>query len=221
MDKRFLAILGGIIVIFGAIFVLTQGSDGQKSGSANKAQPTNHIIGEGKRGVTLIEYGDFQCSACKSYYAPLKQAVEQVSSDAYFQFRNLPLTSIHVNALASARAAEASSLQGKFWEMHDKLYENQNTWATAANPQNIFNQYAKQLGLDEAKFKKDYASSAVNDAISADLSAFGKTGRTQSTPTFFLNGKYLPNNQLVNPQTGNPDVSKIVELIKAAAKKNS
>ncbi|MEX1995665.1 MAG: thioredoxin domain-containing protein [Candidatus Saccharimonadales bacterium] len=220
MDKRFLAILGGIIVIFGAIFVLSQGSD--QNGGDSKGQPTSHIMGEGKKNITLMEYGDYECPSCQQYHAPLKQAVGQLSNDIYFQFRNLPLTAIHLNAQASARAAEAAGLQGKFWEMHDKLYENQTTWARASSPQNAFNGYAGELGLDVEQFKKDYASSKVNNAINADLAEFKKTGRDQATPTFFINGRYLPNSELVNPQTGAPDVSIIVEVIKAEiAKSNS
>lgn len=212
MAKRFLAILGGII-IFGAIFVLTQDSD-QNSGSS-KGQPTNHVMGEGQKQVTLVEYGDYECPSCQQFHAPLKQAVQQISKDIYFQFRHLPLTAIHLNAQAAARSAEAAGLQNKFWEMHDKLYENQTTWAKASSPQTLFNDYAKDLELDVEQFKTDYTSSKVNNAINADIAEFKKTGRDQATPTFFLNGRYLPNGQLLNPQTGAPDVSKIVEAIKA------
>jgi protein-disulfide isomerase len=212
MDKRFLAILGGVIIIFGAIFFITQDSGDQRNKPSGSDQPTNHVMGEGD--VTLLEYGDYECPTCKIYHQPIKQALQQLSGDARFQFRHLPLTQIHLNALAAARAAEAAGLQDKFWEMHDKLYENQNAWARSSNPQSIFNGYAQELGLDAEQFKKDYSSSQVNAAINADIAEFGKTGQDMATPTFFLNGKYLPNSQLTDPQTGAPEVSKIVEAIK-------
>jgi protein-disulfide isomerase len=103
----------------------------------------------------------------------------------------LPLSQIHPNAFAGARAAEAASLQNKFWEMHDMLYENQNTWSQASNPKDYFNQYAEQLGLNVEQFKTDFASTKVNSSINADLAAFKKTGAATETPTFFLDGKRI------------------------------
>jgi len=110
------------------------------------------------------------------------------------QFRNYPLESIHSNARASARAAEAAHLQDKFWEMHDALYENQDTWSNVSDPLTYFKGYAQQIGVaDLAKFESDYASSAVNDVINADLKEGQKLSIT-STPTFVLDGVMLKEN---------------------------
>ncbi len=105
-----------------------------------------------------------------------------------FQFRNFPLVSIHPNAFAGARAAEAGALQNKFWEMHDLLYENQSQWSAASDPTPYFTQYAKQLGLNAAQFQTDFASSKVNDLVNADLAEGNKLG-VSATPTFYLDGK--------------------------------
>lgn len=222
MDKRFLSILAAIAIIFIGIFVLSSGSDNNKSNNSKSGnQPTSHIEGQGKKGVTLIEYGDYQCPICGIYYQPLKQIYAQFSEDIYFQFRNLPLVSVHPNAFSAARAAEAAGMQNKYWQMHDKLYENQETWSGSNNPLSIFKQYAQQLGLDANKFSSDYASSQVNDAINADLAAFTKTGKTEATPTFFLDGKSLDNQKLSDPQTGVPSVEKFAAVINAEiAQKN-
>lgn len=222
MDRRFLVILAAIVVIFAGIFVVSQGSGGNDSNSTNSSgQPTSHIKGQGSKGVTFLEYGDYQCPVCAVYEQPLEEAINQVSSDVYFQFRNLPLSpNPHPNAFAAARAAEAAALQDKFWEMHDKIYARQNDWASASNAQSIFEGYAKDLGLNLDKFKQDYASSKVNDLINADVAAFNKTGRDKATPTFFLDGQYISNEKLID-SSGSPSAEKIVQVLKdEIAKKN-
>ena len=222
MDKRFLGILGALVIIFVGIFAISQKSSTNNSNtnSGSNSQATKHVIGQGQKGVTLVEYGDYECPICEAYYLPLKQAASQNSTDIYFQFRNLPLTAIHQNAFAAARAAEAAGLQNKYWEMHDKLYENQNQWASASNPQTFFNTYAQAIGLNLNQFKQDYASSKVNDSINADLAEFNKTSQDKATPTFFLDGKYVPNSEFVDAQ-GAPSADKITALIKAEIAKKT
>ncbi len=215
MDRRFLAILAAIVLIFIGGVALSKNSKNTNSSSNSSGQATNHVQGQGTKGVTLVEYGDYECPICGAYYQPLKQVYTQFSNDIYFQFRNLPLTSIHPNAFAAARAAEAAGLQNKYWEMHDMLYQNQNDWASSSTPQTTFESYAKALGLDATKFKADYASSKVNDAINADLNAFSKTGQQMATPTFFLDGKYIKNTDLSDPQTGQPSPEKFAQVINA------
>lgn len=211
-------ILAALAVAFIGIFAYSQHSANKTSGNSTSAQPTSHIEGQGKSGVTLIEYGDYECPICGEYYAPLKQVVGQLSSQIYFQFRNLPLSAIHPNAFAGARAAEAASLQGKFWQMHDMLYENQQAWASSTNAMQLFDQYAKTIGLNISQFDSDFASSRVNDAINADVSVFGKTGQQQATPTFFLDGTYIDNSKFSVQVSGRyvPSASKIAQVIQDA-----
>lgn len=198
MDKRFWGILIAIVLILGGIFLATKGSSAGNNTSTNSsAQPTNHVEGQGSTGVKLVEYGDYECPFCAEYYPIVKEVVAAYSPYIYFQFRNLPLTSIHPNAFAAARAAEAAGLQGKFWQMHDLLYQNndpttQTGWVTSSNALNdYFVGYAKQLGLNIAKFKSDFSSSRVNNAVNADINAFSKTGAQEATPAFFLDGKQV------------------------------
>jgi protein-disulfide isomerase len=221
MDKRFLGILAFIVVIFIAIFGFSKHSSNSSSGSTSKTQATNHVTGQGKKNVTFMEYGDYQCPVCESYYLPVKEAVDQLSPDIHFQFRNLPLVQIHPNAFAAARAAEAASLQNKYWQMHDILYDQTNwqAWTTSRDPVSFFNTYAQQLGLNVNQFKTDYSSSKVNDVINADLEAFRQTGQEMATPAFFIDGKFI-NNTEVSDSNG-PSADKIVSLINAEiAKKN-
>lgn len=189
MSKQFMAILAAIIIIFAGI-VIVSGNSNNKASKASVGSLTQHIEGQGANGITLTEYGDYQCPFCGQYYPIVKQIQAEYDKQVFFQFRNYPLINLHQNAFAAARAAEAAGLQGKFWQMHDLLYETQDQWSSGSDPTTSFNQYAKQLGLNVTQFKADYASSKVNDLINADL-AEGNKLNIQGTPTFFLDGKQV------------------------------
>src|ERR1019366_5476164 len=192
MSKRFWAII--IIIIIGFVGLLV--FNGNKK-TANGSVATNNVEGQGKSGVTLLEYGDFECPYCSEYFSIVKQVEAQYNTQIYFQFRNLPLTQIHPNAFAGARAAEAAAQQNKFWQMHDLLYENQTTWVSSSNPQNYFDIYAKSLGLNMTQFNNDSSGTKVDNLINADINAFNGTGEPEATPTFFLDGKYIQPNPTV------------------------
>lgn len=200
MDKRFWGIVVAVVVVLGAIFIITN-HGGTTSPPNTTNQPTNHVEGQGADGVTLVEYGDYECPYCGEYFPIVKQVESLYNQDIYFQFRNLPLTQLHPNAYAGARAAEAASSQGQFWQMHDLLYEQNEAyyasneklvnWVGSSDPETYFVQYAQELGLNVAEFEKDYTSSQVNNAILADMNAFTNTGAEEATPTFFLDGKQI------------------------------
>ncbi|HWB38649.1 MAG TPA: thioredoxin domain-containing protein, partial [Candidatus Saccharimonadales bacterium] len=123
MSKQFWAVIIGIIVIFVGVFALS----GNKDTGNGKA--TNHVEGKSPSSITLVEYGDYECPFCGQYFPIVKQVQQEYAGKVVFQFRNFPLTSVHPSAFAAARAAEAAALQGKFWQMHDLLYENQSQWS--------------------------------------------------------------------------------------------
>lgn len=197
MSKQFLAIIAIVIVLLGGVFIISSRGSGSSKSSSSAATPSNHVMGSSSSGVRLVEYGDYECPFCGQFYPLVKQVATQYQDRMEFQFRNLPLTQIHKNAFSAARAAEAASLQGKFWEMHDKLYENQDPngasgWVASSDPLDAyFVVYAKQLGLNTTQFKTDFASTKVNNTINADVAAFKKTGADEATPTFFLDGKQI------------------------------
>ncbi len=191
MDKRFAMILAAIVVVLGGVFWFTKDKSTTKTtGNNSTASLSNHVIGGNAKKVNLTEYGDFQCPACGAYHPVIKQVIEKYKNDIVFQFRNFPLTSLHQNARAAARAAEAADKQGKYWEMHDLLYEQQKSWETTGNASSVFEGYAAQLGLNIETYKKDYASNEVNDVINADYNEGQKLNIT-GTPTFFLQGKKI------------------------------
>lgn len=217
MDRRFLAILAAIILIFVGIFALSKGSNNQPEGNQqSQSNVTSHIKGEGREKVTLTEYGDYQCPVCQVYEPVVREVFKANSDKMFFQFSNLPLVSVHPNAFAAARAAEAAGLQNKFWEMHDLLYDpsNWNSWTASGNVRPIFDQYAQQLGLNVDQFKKDFESSKVNEAINADIAAFNKTGQQMATPSFFINGRFVSLSDLTN-ENNQPTLTKFQALLDA------
>lgn len=187
MKNRFVLVLVACAVLFFGLLVFNKKEAGAPSTSVSAS---SHTQGKGTSGVTLIEYGDFQCPFCGTFYPVLKQVKEKYGDKITFQFRNFPLTQIHKNAMAAHRAAEAAEKQGKFFAMHDLLYEGQKSWSDSPNASAIFESYAKELGLNIEQFKTDSASSAVNDIIQADIRA-GQALRATSTPTFILDGTKL------------------------------
>lgn len=220
MTKQFWIILAVIAAIFVGIVVLSNNKKTENGTTSTSTKAgTKHIQGEGKTGVTLQEYGDYQCPICGTYYPVVKQVVEKYKDQITFQFSNLPLTQIHPNTFAASRAAEAAGLQNKYWEMHDLLYINQNAWASSSNAQTIFEGYAQQLNLNMAQFKKDYSSTKVNDAINADAAAFKKTGDPEATPTFYLDGHKLDNTDLMD--SNGPNVEKFSKVIDAEIAKKT
>lgn len=152
----------------------------------------DHVFNEGKSPVVLIEYGDFQCPGCAGAHPRVKALMSEYGNKLQFVFRNFPLVQAHPNAKAAASAAEAAGLQGKYWEMHDYLFDKQNEWgmSTPNDRTNLFVSYAAQLGLNIEKFREDIASEAVAKKINYDLALAGKDG-ARSTPTFTLNGTLI------------------------------
>lgn len=212
MSKQFWIALLVIAAILGGILFVSNRHKPPTGGSSGT--PTQHVEGKGTTGVKLVEYGDYECPVCGSFYEAVKETAAKYSDQITFQFRNLPLTQIHQNAFAGARAAEAAGLQNKYWEMHDLLYTNQNAWSQASDPKSFFDNYASQLGLNITRFDADYASESVNNAINADLNAFHQTGDDMATPTFYLDGKKLDNTKLVDA-SGQPSVTAFSTVIDA------
>lgn len=191
MGNRFIIILVACAVLFFGLLIFNKKDSGTTTNQ--NVSPTNHTQGTGS--VNLTEYGDFECPGCARFYPVLKQIKEKYGDKITFQYRNFPLLSIHPNAMIAHRAAEAADKQGKFWEMHDILFENQNMWSAQAgvsqvNASSIIEGYAKQIGLNMDQFNADRNSSEINDIIQADIQV-GKDLRLSSTPSFVINGTKL------------------------------
>jgi len=155
------------------------------------AEPA-HALGDAKAPVTLEEFGDFECPPFGVLH-PILKVIETEYRPAKVRiiFREFPLVPNHVHALAAARAAEAAGLQGRFWEMHDMIYEHQKEWHEAFDVRPIFEGYAKNIGLDLKQFAGDINSEIVERRIFLDGKRAHSLG-VQGTPTVFLNGNEVP-----------------------------
>ncbi|MGD8373235.1 MAG: thioredoxin domain-containing protein [Candidatus Woesebacteria bacterium] len=197
MNKTRWIIFGVICfaIIAGVIFA-NQSSQESYSGDAGRVitegNITDHVSGSDQNEVILIEYADYQCPACSTMNQKVSSIVEKYKDQLTFVFRNLPLTTIHPNSLAAATAVEAAGLQGKYFEMHDKLYSNQSSWSGASISERsaIFESYAQQLGLDIEKYQADLSSDDVANKINRDR-ATAKSFKITATPTFIINGNVL------------------------------
>ncbi len=181
-----------VVLIGGAIFgmvKLAAKSPAQPATLAQAISASDWIKGEKNAKVTLVEYSDFQCPACAAFHPYVKQIMQDSGSKIELAFRHFPLSQ-HANARPAAYATEAAGKQGKFWEMHDMIFEHQNDWSNQGNAADTFLQYAKTLKLDIVKYEKDLNSKEVKDKVEADYQSGIQSG-IDATPTFFLNGKKL------------------------------
>ena len=153
------------------------------------AEPA-HARGPATASVALEEFADFQCPACAQLYPMLKSIESEYGARVRVIFREFPLNQ-HQHAIAAGRVAEAAGLQGRFWEMHDMLYENRATWSKAVDVGPIFEHYARQLGLNLEQFNRDQTSMIVETRISKDHQR-GLSLRIKATPTIYLNGAEIP-----------------------------
>ncbi len=156
-----------------------------------------HVRGSPDAPVTLEEYGDFQCPPCGMVAVFLGQLEKEYDSRLRVVFRNFPLK-MHEHAREAAIAAEAAGLQGRFWEMHDVLYREQDTWSKAPNARELFESYAGAIGLDLDKFRKDVDGEQAKARVDADRQRGDSLG-IQTTPTMFIN------NQPVEQKDRNPE----------------
>jgi protein-disulfide isomerase len=150
-----------------------------------------HVLGPADAPVKIEEFGDFECPPCGIFHPILEQMHTEFGDKLQITFREFPLVPTHQHALAAASAAEAAGLQGKFWEMHDLLYEHQNDWKKEFDVRPIFEGYAKQIGIDVERYKRDMNGDLVAQRIYAD----GKRGHSlgvKGTPTVFMNGREVP-----------------------------
>ncbi len=226
MSKKTWIIFGAICValLAGLVYISSKDKVNVDNVDTNAIQKAteqsgnigDHTFGKADSKVMFVEYGDFQCPGCGAAFAPVKAVTEKYKNQIAFVFRNFPLASIHPNARAAAATAEAAGLQGKYWEMHDKLYEGQNTWGSLSSNErtNFFASYAQELGLNVDRFKTDLASQEVNKKINFDQ-AVGKKVGVNSTPTFFLNGKKMDN---IYAQNGGIDQDLLDKAIVSALK---
>lgn len=184
-----------VLGLFGLMVLLAKlstnnSSDPQNSELLAPISANDQTKGDTNAPNTIVEYSDFQCPFCAQFYPLLSQLSKEMPDKVKVIYRSFPLRSIHANAQLAAQAAEAAGKQGKFWEMHDVLFNTQSSWSPLAKPADKFTEYANSLGLDINKFNADLNSSEVVDKVNNDYKSAVKNG-VSGTPTIFLNGKLV------------------------------
>jgi protein-disulfide isomerase len=147
---------------------------------------TDHALGPANAPVTLVEYGDYECPDCLNSEPIVRQLREHFGNTLRVVFRHFPQNNVHPHASAAAQAAEAAGTQGKYWEMHQALFEHQKELADLD-----FTHLALQLGMDPYKFERDTEARSIPKRIRADYESGIASGVT-GTPTFFINGRRHP-----------------------------
>ncbi len=155
---------------------------GRRQDLVDIVDATDHIRGAIHAPVTLVEYGDFECPSCKQASGAMQIMLARFPEQVRLVFRHYPLESVHPHALAAAQAAEAAAAQGKFWQMHDVLFENQNHLDMKR-----LQAYARDIGLDMARFVAALDDSVYLQRVREHIDS-GKRGGVRATPTFFVNG---------------------------------
>jgi len=150
------------------------------------------LLGNKDAKVKVVEFSDFQCPFCKRYFDDANKQITDTYSKTgkiTFAYRHFPLNSIHPNAQKAAEASECANEQGKFWDYHDLLFNNQTTWSplTGTDVGNSFTDLARQLNLDTDQFRSCLDSDKYKKAVDTDAAA-GTAAQVDGTPTFFING---------------------------------
>lgn len=198
--NRFYILIGLIVVAFVGFVMYSKTSEPQI-----QSEGSSNYYGKLDSKIELTEFVDFQCEACFAFYPTVKEVKEKYKDRVKFRVGYFPISNSHKFARMGAANAEAAAKQGKFWEMHDKIFEGQKTWEQSQNPQEYFDQYAQEIGLNMTKLKNDINDPVTSATINADLAEVKRIGG-DGTPTFVLNGK-----KIENPENSVEAFSKVLD----------
>ncbi len=200
-----------LVVVIGGVWLYNSSSttNTPAANQANQAKPTAvnippgaslgvNMIGSPDAAVTIEEFADYQCGACASVHPVLKelQGVYAGNKNFRFIFRHYPLgIAGHDKSYEASVATEAAGLQGKFWQMQDQLFRNQQAWTSNPNYRQLWVEYAGAIGMDVEKFKTDIAGIQTKERVDQDMQR-GRAMAISSTPTVLVNGNPVPFQQL-------------------------
>ncbi|KAB2812098.1 thioredoxin domain-containing protein [Pimelobacter simplex] len=190
----FVAVVAGLLVAGGSDDPADAGPGpgaGGATADSRLVRDDSRLLGErGSSDVELVEFLDFECEACGAAYPVVEDLRERYGDRVTFVVRYFPLPG-HFNADRAARAVESAARQGRFEEMYRKMYDTQAAWGEQRVPlDDLFREYAEELGLDLARYDADYASDEVASRVRRDVDD-GMALGVQGTPTFFLDGELL------------------------------
>lgn len=206
-NSNFLFLLTGLFLL--VAFLGGCGSGGGNNGarntnSANNSRATQnnyatapvgaspaHFKGGQAAKVVIEEFADYECPTCATLHPTVQQIQAAFGDRIKIIFRNFPLMQIHPKAYDAAVAAEAAGLQGKFWEMQNQLFTNQQFWKTSSDHRKTFEEYAQKIGLDVQKFRNDMSGIEAKERVDKDLER-ARAINVGSTPSFYINGRLIP-----------------------------
>ena len=193
----FVIIAAALVAAVSAGFMMFRSSQPQSSPNLAPTGGSGATPGAAiSKGAVLIdEYGDYQCPPCGALHPILKTLKSEYGDRIQIAFHQFPLTQLHSHALEAAYAASAAGLQGKFWQMHDLLYDTQSVWSQVGDFRPVLINYAHQLGLDVPRFTRDMDGLQVMTLVEADTQR-GNAAGVNSTPTVFINGRLIQNENL-------------------------
>lgn len=198
-----------VVLLFGLNFILSKQNTGNTE-VITKVEDARYTLGNADAKIKLVEYADFQCPACSVFSKVFPEVITYInqkygSSTLSLTYKYFPLVSIHQNALLSAYSVEAAKDQGKFWEMHDLVFEKQSDWSEALDAKSKLEGYAKSLGLDMTKFVTDRDSDVTKQIVDKALVEATKL-QLDHTPDIYMNGVEIKNLSLTAK-----DIEKIIE----------
>ena len=192
--KPILIIVLAVAVAGGAaVYFSRQPNEAAKTPENSPAAPLKNSGGGHFRGpenakVTLVEFGDYQCPSCKAFHPIVLEILSRYPQQVRLEFHHYPLVSIHGNSMAASLTVEAAGEQGKYWEMHDLLFEHQEEWSKSPNPEPDFLALAGMLGLNQNTFMQAMRSSQLQDRILQDV-VRAREANVEAVPTFFIDGQ--------------------------------
>ena len=185
MNAKVLAIAGGVVLVLALLIWFSGGEPQEPRLSSNQ---WGQVSGDDQ--LFFIEAIDFECPGCAGAHPLIKHLRDEYGDRVVFVARHYPLRAIHLNAGYAHRAAEAAAQQGKFWEMHDLLFDERDLWANQrdlrVDPVPAIDKFARDIGLDLDQFKLDHGSGEINDIINGDIGWVNQHTSERKTPTFFV-----------------------------------
>jgi|SRR6516225_1445463 len=193
--KPLIVIILAVAVAAGTAVYLGRQPDqpAETGGSAPKhvdIRGGGHTRGPENAQLTLVEFGDYQCPSCGAYHPFVKEILSRYPQQLRLEFHHFPLVTIHPNSMMASMAAEAAGVQGRYWDMHDALFEHQREWADSPNAEPIFIALASRLGLDTNKFMQGLRSPDLQSRILQDVTR-GNDAKVEAVPSFFINGEQV------------------------------
>lgn len=184
------SLAGTLFIVVAVAFVFTNRANAPvaPSDQATVLGEARNSKGKSDAEITVVEFSDFQCPACRAVQPLLKEIEQSRGESVRLVYRHFPLRSIHPNAVSAAKAAEAAANQEKFWEYHDLLFEKQSEWEKENAPRERFISYAKDLGLDVDRFAKDFDGEEILKRIEED-ERDGNTLSISGTPSVYVNNR--------------------------------